>query len=62
MWVYRADGAVASGTVLIWWSAFTTADEKAVAAGSLIVELESGKEANPLTSSGQDRRHSKRAA
>src|SRR5271166_7210657 len=40
--VYRADGAPATGTVLISWPAFTTADGKAVAAGSLSVALGSG--------------------
>src|SRR5271166_2828131 len=40
--VYRADGAPATGTVLISWPAFTTADGKAVAAGSLSVHLGSG--------------------
>lgn len=40
--VYRADGTPASGTVLISWSAFTTADEQAVAAGSLSVSLGDG--------------------
>jgi len=33
--VYRADGMPASGTVLISWPAFTTAQNQAVAAGSL---------------------------
>jgi hypothetical protein len=42
--VYRADGAVAKGTVLISWAAFTTADGKAVAAGSLNVQLNNGGE------------------
>ena len=40
--VYRADGAAAMGTVLISWPGFTTADGKAVAAGSLSVRLGSG--------------------
>ena len=40
--VYRADGSTAKGTVLISWPAFTTADGKAVAAGSLSVQLGSG--------------------
>ena len=40
--VYRADGTTASGTVLISWPAFTTADGKAVAAGSLSVQLGNG--------------------
>jgi hypothetical protein len=33
--IYRADGTAASGTVLISWSAFTTPQNQAVAAGSL---------------------------
>ncbi len=37
--VYRADGSTASGTVLISWPAFTTADAKPVAAGTLSVAL-----------------------
>ena len=37
--VYRADGTPASGTVLISWPAFTTADNQAVAAGSLSVPI-----------------------
>ncbi len=37
--VYRADGTAATGTVLISWPAFTTADGKAVAAGSISVKL-----------------------
>ena len=40
--VYRADGVTAQGTVLISWPGFTTADGKAVAAGSLSVQLGSG--------------------
>ena len=40
--VYRADGTAAAGTVLISWPAFTTADGKAVAAGSMSVRLGSG--------------------
>src|SRR5271165_3350453 len=40
--VYRADGTAAKGTVLISWPGFTTADGKAVAAGSLSVQLGSG--------------------
>jgi hypothetical protein len=40
--VYRADGAAAKGTVLISWPGFTTADGKAVAAGSLSVALGNG--------------------
>ena len=37
--VYRADGAPASGTVLISWPAFTTADNSPVAAGTRTVTL-----------------------
>ena len=37
--VYRADGAPASGSVLISWPAFTTADSSPVAAGSKAVNL-----------------------
>ncbi|MGB6901515.1 MAG: hypothetical protein WBD98_01705, partial [Acidobacteriaceae bacterium] len=33
--VYRADGTPASGTVLVSWSAFTTPQNQAVAAGNL---------------------------
>ena len=40
--VYRADGTAARGMVLISWPAFTTADGKAVAAGSLNVQLGNG--------------------
>jgi len=40
--VYRADGSVASGTVLISWPAFTTADGATVTAGSLSVKLGNG--------------------
>ena len=40
--VFRADGTAAKGTVLISWPAFTTADGKAVAAGSLSLQLGSG--------------------
>jgi hypothetical protein len=40
--VYRADGAVAKGTVLISWPAFTTMEGKAVAAGSISVQLGNG--------------------
>ena len=40
--VYRADGTVAKGTVLISWPGFTTADGNAVAAGTLSVQLGSG--------------------
>jgi trimeric autotransporter adhesin len=37
--VYRADGTMASGTVLIAWPAFTTSDAKPVAAGTKSVIL-----------------------
>ncbi len=37
--VYRADGLPASGTVLISWPAFNSADNQAVAAGTLSVNL-----------------------
>ncbi len=37
--LYRADGSPARGTLLISWPAFTTADNKPVAAGSMDVAL-----------------------
>src|SRR5437868_2031295 len=37
--LYRADGSPAQGTLLISWPAFTTADNKPVAAGTLDVAL-----------------------
>ena len=37
--VYRADGSVASGVVLISWPAFTAADGTPVAAGSTSIAL-----------------------
>jgi len=37
--VYRADGTAASGTLLVSWPAFTTANSQAVAAGSLTVNI-----------------------
>ena len=37
--VYRADGSPASGTLLISWPAFTTANNEAVAAGTLSVPI-----------------------
>jgi hypothetical protein len=37
--VYRADGSPAQGTVVILWSAFTTAAGQPIAAGSLTVDL-----------------------
>ena len=40
--VYRADGTAASGTVLISWPAFQTAEGDAVAAGNQSVEIGTG--------------------
>ena len=40
--VYRADGSPASGTVVITWPNFSTADNKAVAAGELNVTIGPG--------------------
>jgi hypothetical protein len=40
--VYRADGTAASGTVLISWPSFQTAEGDAVAAGNLAVAIGSG--------------------
>lgn len=40
--VYRADGTPASGHVVISWPAFTTGEQRAVAAGSATVELGPG--------------------
>ena len=40
--VYRADGTLARGTVLISWPAFTTLDGMAVVAGSMSVQLGTG--------------------
>jgi hypothetical protein len=37
--VYRADGSPASGTLLISWPAFTTANGHTVAAGNISVAL-----------------------
>ncbi len=37
--VYRADGTVASGTLIVSWPAFTTAANAAVAAGSTTVQI-----------------------
>jgi len=37
--IYRADGTPAAGTLVISWPAFTTADNSAVAAGSLSVAI-----------------------
>lgn len=40
--VYRADGTAASGSVVISWPAFTTADAKPVAAGTLNLTIGTG--------------------
>src|SRR5438270_2230432 len=40
--VYRADGSAAGGTVVITWPNFSTADNKAVAAGQMNVTLGAG--------------------
>lgn len=40
--VYRADGTPARGTVVITWPAFSTADNRAIAAGSLSVAIANG--------------------
>ena len=37
--VFRADGSLAAGTLLISWPAFTTANGDAVAAGSMNVKI-----------------------
>ncbi|MGH9671446.1 MAG: hypothetical protein ACRD3A_15185 [Terriglobales bacterium] len=37
--IYRADGSTAAGTLLITWPAFTTADNRAVPAGSLSLAI-----------------------
>ena len=37
--IYRADGSTAKGTLLIAWPAFSTADGKPVAAGSMSVKI-----------------------
>src|SRR5690348_7794199 len=44
--IYRADGTPAHGMLLITWPAFTTADNKAVAAGSLSVAIGDKGEVN----------------
>src|SRR5919204_607217 len=44
--LYRANGTPAHGTLLISWSAFTTADNKPVAAGSLTVAVGSSGHVN----------------
>src|SRR5258706_6307412 len=40
--VYRADGSAASGTMVITWPNFSTADNKAVAAGDLSITIGAG--------------------
>ena len=40
--LYRGDGSVAQGTILISWPAFTSADGGAVAAGSMSVKISAG--------------------
>lgn len=40
--VYRANGQVASGSLVISWPSFTTADQKPVAAGELSVNIGAG--------------------
>lgn len=37
--IYRADGSTAAGTLLITWPAFTTADQRAVPAGSMSLAI-----------------------
>lgn len=37
--VYRADGSVAAGTLIVSWPAFVTADGAAVAAGTMTVQI-----------------------
>lgn len=37
--IYRADGSTAAGTLLITWPAFTTADNRAVPAGSMSLAI-----------------------
>lgn len=44
--VYRADGTTAKGTILISWPAFSTADGKPVAAGSMSVKIGAGGAVN----------------
>ena len=39
--VYRADGGIAQGTLLVSWSAFTAADGSTIAAGSTMVTMTS---------------------
>src|SRR4051812_19423519 len=40
--VYRSDGSPAQGTILVAWPNFTTADQKAVAAGRMSVAIGAG--------------------
>jgi hypothetical protein len=40
--VYRADGTPASGTVVLSWPAFNTADDRAIAAGSMTLAIGAG--------------------
>ena len=44
--VYRADGTPAGGTLLISWPAFTSADQKPVAAGTMSVIVGAGGTVN----------------
>ena len=44
--VYRADGTPAGGTLLISWPAFTSADQKPVAAGTMSATIGSGGRVN----------------
>ena len=37
--IYRANGSTAAGTLLITWPAFTTADDRAVPAGSMSLAI-----------------------
>lgn len=37
--IYRADGSTAAGTLLITWPAFTTADNRAIPAGSMSLAI-----------------------
>ena len=46
--IYRADGTPATGTLVISWPAFVTADGKPVAAGSLNVKIHDGVVNLPL--------------
>src|SRR5438876_856105 len=44
--VYRGNGTPAQGTLLISWPAFVTADHKAVAAGSMSLDIGAGGSLN----------------